>query len=91
MSDSDISPLTTSRALSEREVMKRASKPITFIGRFALMLIGLGLADEYKRSNSVSGWLVSIAGVVLFLAAIGAIEVGMAVWYRVKRHRLSPR
>ena len=71
--------------------MKRASKPITFVGRLALMLIGLGLAGEYTRSNSIAGWLVSIVGVVLFLAAVGVVELGMALWYRAKRHRLSNR
>ena len=51
------------------------------------MVIGLGLMGQLQGPRSLLKVLVGVLG--LFLAAVGAIEFGMAVWYRTKRHRLT--
>ena len=43
------------------------------------MVVGLSLSDGLT-ARCLSR-LVGVAGLVLFLAAIGIVEVGMAVWY----------
>ena len=53
------------------------------------MLIGLWLADGFRNSTALPVVIVSTVGVIIFLAASGAVELGMALWYRLKRRRLA--
>jgi hypothetical protein len=65
--------------------MKRQRDEIGYMGRLAIMIIGLGLMRQLDGPR----FLIGVLGLILFLAAVGAIELGMALWYRTKRHRLA--
>jgi hypothetical protein len=65
--------------------MKRQGDEIGYLGRLAIMLISLGMMRQLYGPR----FLIGILGLVLFLAAVGAIELGMALWYRTKRQRLT--
>jgi hypothetical protein len=74
---------------NDHEAMKVRGDETGYLGRVAIMVIGLGLMGQLQGSPSLIGVLMGLLGLVLFLAAVGVIELGMAVWYRMKRHRLA--
>ena len=41
------------------------------------------------RPDSIVGWLNLVNGLLLTVAAIGLVELAMAVWYRHRRRRLA--
>ena len=60
---------------------------IGLVGRVGIMLLGLmlgGLVWSDQLGGQILGWI----GVVLFLAALGVVELVMALWYRIQRTRL---
>jgi len=69
--------------------VRHDSERFTNVGRIGLMLIGLWLADGFRNSTALPVVIVSTVGVIIFLAASGAVELGMALWYRLKRRRLA--
>ena len=54
--------------------------------RLMLMLFGLFLAGHLKDDFGLS-WLIGVFGLLVFLAAIGVVEVAMALWYRAQRRQ----
>ena len=60
------------------------SKQMDLAGRWTLMAIGLVMSYGLFGSSVVAR-VVGLAGVVLFAAAIGLVELVMALWYRWQR------
>jgi succinate-acetate transporter protein len=52
--------------------------------RLLLALFGLMLAGNLTDNKGLS-WIVGAFGVVVFLGAVGVIELAMALWYRSQR------
>lgn len=52
--------------------------------RLLLALFGLLLAGNLKADVGLS-WILGAFGVVVFLGAVGLIELAMALWYRSQR------
>lgn len=58
-------------------------------GRLAIIALGFALMSGFD-SDSPGGWIAGVAGLVLALAAVGIVEVGMALWYRARRRYVPP-
>jgi len=52
-------------------------------------LFGLMLAGNLKDDVGLS-WIIGAFGLVVFLAAVGVIELAMALWYRSQRRHSGP-
>jgi hypothetical protein len=48
-----------------------------------LALFGLMLAGNLKAGGL--SWLIGVFGLMVFLGAVGVIELAMALWYRWQR------
>ena len=62
----------------------RDAKQIGLVGRWTLMAIGFVMSYGLLGSSLVAR-VVGVAGVVLFAAAVGLVELVMALWYRSQR------
>ncbi|HEY0519322.1 MAG TPA: hypothetical protein VGC84_07495 [Ilumatobacteraceae bacterium] len=51
--------------------------------RLLLALFGLMLAGNLKAGGL--SWLIGVFGLMVFLGAVGVIELAMALWYRWQR------
>ena len=58
------------------------------VRRLLLALFGLMLAGNLKDDVGLS-WLLGAFGVVVFLGAVGVIELAMALWYRSRRRHFG--
>lgn len=68
--------------------VSRKDAEIGLLGRLAIVALGFALIDGF-RSDSFGGWIAGAVGVVLVVAAIGLVEVVMALWYRAHRRLLA--
>ena len=84
-----VSPLDAPGCDNDHEAVKVRGDEIGYLGRVAIMAIALGLMGQLQGSPALIGVLMGLSGLVVFLAAVGVIELGMTVWYRLKRHRLA--
>jgi hypothetical protein len=53
----------------------------------AVMALGVALMSGFS-SDTVVGWLIGIVGVLVFVTALGMVELAMALWYRWRRRSL---
>ncbi len=63
---------------------KSARDGISLGGRAVLVGIGLFLSQGLGSAGVVAR-IVGVFGVLLSAAAIGLVEIGMALWYRTRR------
>jgi hypothetical protein len=68
--------------------VRREDAEIGLGGRLAIIALGVALMGGF-RSDSLVGWIAGVVGVVLAVAAIGLVEVVMALWYRARRRLLA--
>jgi len=52
--------------------------------RLLLAIFGLFLAGNLAADNGLL-WLIGAFGLLVFLAAVGVVELAMALWYRSQR------
>ena len=69
---------------------KTAREGVSLGGRAVLFGIGVFLSQG-RISAGVLPRIVGVAGVLLSAAAIGLVEIGMALWYRTRRTVASRR
>ena len=63
----------------------RGSTEISVAGRWLLMAIGVVMSYGLLGASLVAH-VVGLAGVLLFVAAIGLAELATALWYRWQRN-----
>jgi hypothetical protein len=64
--------------------MRKGPDEIGLFRRFVVMLLGLELCGN-AFGNPIVHATVGLAGLLIFLAALGVVELAMAVWYRSER------
>jgi hypothetical protein len=66
------------------QVMRQGPGEIGLFRRVLVMLFGLMLWGN-NISNPFAHAMLALVGLLIFLAGLGAIELGMALWYRSAR------
>jgi hypothetical protein len=67
--------------------MRKGPDEIGLFRRFVVMVLGVELWGN-SFGNPIVHVTVGLAGLLIFLAAFGVVELAMALWYRAARHRI---